>query len=444
MNAKAAKATRDRRIPSRRDFLGSAAAALGASQLPALNASATEVAAELGRHAGSPEEIASDETFWSEVARAFTVDRSLVNLNNGGVSPSPAFVQNAMKRHLDYSNEAPTYTMWQILEPQREGVRARMAREWGVDSEEVAFTRNASEGLQVCQFGYDLAPGDEVLTTTQDYGRMLTTFRQRERREGIVMRQIKIPVPAEDPAEVVRRFEEAITPKTRLILMCHMINLTGQILPVRDIARMARGHGIPVIVDGAHAMAHFSFKLPDLECDNYSTSLHKWLFAPHGTGLLYVRRETIPDIWPLMAAPDRMDGDIRKYEEIGTHPAANYLAIGEALTFHQGIGGDRKTARLVHLRDYWANRLLENDRVSLNTSQKPGFACGIGNVHVEGLDTAALSRWLWSAHRIINVPIGHEECNGLRISPSVYTTLEELDRFSEAMEWAIKHGLPEA
>ncbi len=443
MRTKRASGTKSRRSPSRRRFLGSAAAALGASQFPAFKASATEIARDLARHPGSPADTAADEAFWGEVARAFTVDRTLVNLNNGGVSPSPTFVQDAMKRHLDYSNEAPTYTMWKILEPQREGVRARMAREWGVDAEEVAFTRNASEGLQICQFGYDLAPGDEVLTTTQDYGRMLTTFRQRERREGIVMRQIRIPVPAEDPAEVVRRFEEAITPKTRLILMCHMINLTGQILPVRDIVRMARRHDIPVIIDGAHAMAHFPFKLSDLECDNYSTSLHKWLFAPHGTGLLHVRRENIPGIWPLMAAPDRMDGDIRKYEEIGTHPAANYLAIAEALTFHQGIGSERKAERLIYLRDYWANRLLENDRVSLNTSQKPGFACGIANVHVEGLDTAALSNWLWNAHRIINVPIGHEECTGLRISPSVYSTLEEIDRFSEAMEWAIKHGLPE-
>ena len=282
------------RPASRRNFLGKATAALGASCFPALKADAVEIAAELRGQAGDPATIASDETYWAMVARAFTVDRTLVNLNNGGVSPSPAFVQDAMKRHLDYSNEAPTYTMWQILEPQREGVRARMAREWGVDAEEVAFTRNASEGLQTCQFGYDLEPGDEVLTTTQDYGRMLTTFRQRERREGIVMRQIKIPVPAEDPAEVARLFEEAITPRTRLVLMCHMINLTGQILPVREVVRMARRRGVPVIVDGAHAMAHFSFKLPDLECDNYSTSLHKWLFAPHGTGLLYVRKERIP------------------------------------------------------------------------------------------------------------------------------------------------------
>lgn len=427
---------------SRRRFLSTAAAGLGALNVPLLRPDAMEIAADLRKHPASPAEASRDESFWAEVARAFTVDRTLVNLNNGGVSPSPSFVQDAMKRHLDYSNEAPTYTMWKVLGPQREGVRDRMAREWGVDSEEVAFTRNASEGLQTVQFGYDLAKGDEVLTTTQDYGRMLTTFRQRERREGIVMRQIKVPVPAENPAEVVRRFEEAITSKTRLILMCHMINLTGQILPVKEVVQMARGYGIPVIVDGAHAMAHFPFKLTDLDCDNYATSLHKWLFAPHGTGLLFVRRSEISKVWPLMAAPDRMDGDIRKYEEIGTHPAANYLAIGEALTFHQGIGAERKAERLIYLRDRWANRLLENDRVRLNTSQKPGFACGIGNIYVEGLDTAALSNWLWEEHRIINVSIGHEECEGLRISPSVYTTLEEIDRFSEAMEYAIKHGLP--
>src|SRR5690606_17662202 len=304
-----------------------------------LSRSATGIAETLARHPGSPAEVTDDEDFWFEVARAFTVDRTLLNLNNGGVSPSPGWVQDAMKRHLDFSNLAPTHTMWRVLEPQREGVRARMARAWGVDPEELAFTRNASESLQTMQLDIDLRRGDEVLTTTQDYGRMITTFRQRERREGIVLRQIRIPVPAEDPAHVVRLFEEAIGPRTRAILACHMINLTGQILPVRELSAMARRHGIPLIADGAHALAHFDFRLSDLGVDNYSTSLHKWLFAPHDTGLLYVRRETIPDVWPLMAAPDMMDGDIRKFEEIGTHPAANYLAIGEALIFHEGIGG---------------------------------------------------------------------------------------------------------
>ncbi|MFQ5536888.1 MAG: aminotransferase class V-fold PLP-dependent enzyme, partial [Gemmatimonadota bacterium] len=324
-------------MTSRRHFLASlsrsaTAAAVGIPLAPAfLRSEAAAIARELRGHPGAPGEVAKDEDFWAEVARAFTVDRALINLNNGGVSPSPGWVQDAMKRHLDFSNLAPTYTMWRVLEPQREGVRQRMAKAWGVDPEEVAFTRNASEGLQTMQFGIDLKAGDEVLTTTQDYGRMITTFKQRERREGIVLRQIRIPVPAENPREVVDLFEAAITPRTRAILACHMINLTGQILPVRELNAMARRHGIPLIVDGAHALAHFDFTLSELDVDNYSTSLHKWLFAPHGTGLLYVRREKIKDVWPLMAAPERMDSDIRKFEEIGTHPAANYLAIGEAL-----------------------------------------------------------------------------------------------------------------
>ncbi|MDP2959358.1 MAG: aminotransferase class V-fold PLP-dependent enzyme [Longimicrobiales bacterium] len=433
---------------SRRSFLGTlslpaAAAALGVPLRPTLlKASVLDISEALRLHPGSPLETAADEDFWFEVGRAFTVDRTLVNLNNGGVSPSPGWVQDAMKRHLDYSNLAPSYTMWSVLEPQREGVRARMAAEWGVDKEEIALVRNASEGLQIMQLGLDFQRGDEVLTTTQDYGRMITTFQQRGRREGIVLRQIKIPVPAEDPAQVVRLFEEALTPKTRAILACHMINLTGQILPIRELNAMARRHGIPLIIDGAHALAHFDFKLSDLEVDNYSSSLHKWLFAPHGTGLLYVRREKIREIWPLMAAPETMDDNIRKFEEIGTHPAANYLAIAEALTFHQGIGSARKEARLVYLRDYWARPLLEMDNVRLHTSLKPGLACGIATVGIEGVDPAVLAGHLWDKHRIIAVAIKHPEFEGIRVSPSVYTQLEELDRFVDVMTRVARQGIP--
>jgi isopenicillin-N epimerase len=433
---------------SRRKFLGTmsmpaAAAAAGFTFRPAeLRASSLDIAANLAKHPGSALEVADDEDFWFEVQGAFTVDRTLVNLNNGGVSPAPKLVQDAMKRHQDYSNLAPTYTMWQVLEPQREGTRSRVARQWGVSPEEIAFTRNASESLQILQFGMDLQPGDEVLTTTQDYGRMITTFKQRERREGIVLKQIQIPVPAEDPAEVVRLFEEAITPRTRMILACHMINLTGQILPVTELTAMARRHGIPLVIDGAHALAHFDFDLGELDVDNYSTSLHKWLFAPHGTGLLYVRRDKIADVWPLMAAPETQDHDIRKFEAIGTHPEAPYLCIGEALSFHQGIGPARKAERLIYLRDYWADPLLENDNVRLHTSREPGFSCGIANVEVMGVEPNALRDYLWDAHRIITVSINHAEFQGLRISPSVYTTLPELDRFIDVVDDVAKNGLP--
>ncbi len=435
-------------MSSRREFLGSiafpsAAALAGVPVLPAiLSPEGAELAAELGAHPGSPQEVATDEDFWVSVQRAFTVDRSLINLNNGGVSPSPAWVQEAMKRQLDLSNRAPTYYMWQIQEPQREGVRQRMAREWGVETGEIAFVRNASEGLQTCQFGLDLQRGDEVLTTTQDYPRMITTFRQRERREGVILKQIQVPIPAEDPTEVVRLFEEAITPRTRMILISHVINITGQIFPVQALGAMGRRHGIPVIVDGAHALAHFDFKLRDLGVDYYATSLHKWLFAPHGTGLLFVAKDKIPGLWPLMAAPERMDDDVRKYEEIGTHPAANYLAIGEALTFHQGIGAQRKEARLRFLRDYWANALMDKGGFRLHTSLDPAFSCGIGNIQMEGVDSRDLSNWLWDQFRIITVAIKHPEFEGIRVTASVYTTLHELDRFVDAMVEGSRRGVP--
>ncbi len=431
---------------NRRGFLG----ALG---VPAVTTWATarvepsrigatlERLSELSGEAASAQAIARDESYWFEVQQAFTVDRSLINLNNGGVSPSPAIVQDAMRRYLDYSNTAPVYSMWRILEPQREGVRDRLARDFGCSREEIALTRNASEGLQICQFGFDLEPGDEVLTTTQDYGRMVTTWKQRERREGIVLKQFSIPVPAEDDDEIVSLFESNITPRTRLILMCHMINLTGQILPVRKVVRMARKRGIPVIVDGAHAYAHFGFTRSDLDCDYYATSLHKWLLAPHGTGMLYVRKDKIEGLWPMMAAPDKMNADIRKYEEIGTHPAANYLAIGDALTFHQGIGAERKGERLRYLTRYWSDRLMQHDRVRLHTSLKPGLSWGLANVQVEGLDSSKLGNHLWTNHRIIVTPIKHAEFEGLRVTPNVYTTIEELDRFCDAMEDVIRNGL---
>jgi isopenicillin-N epimerase len=430
---------------TRRDFLHTASL----SALPALlgtggRGQLSEIVAELARFSGDPDEIARDERYWLAVQQAFTVDRSIVNLNNGGVSPSPALVQDAMKRHLDYSNEAPVYTMWRVLEPQRESVRAALARMFGCGAEEVALTRNASEGLQICQAGFDLRRGDEVVTSNQDYPRMITTWQQRERREGIVLKQVSLPVPAEDPAEVVRRFEAAITPRTKLLHVCHMINLTGQILPVRDIVRMARSRGIPTIVDGAHTFAHFPFTRDELDADYYATSLHKWLFAPHGTGMLYVRKDRIADLWPLQAAPETMDADIRKFEEIGTHPAANYLATAEAVTFSSGIGLANKAARLVYLRDRWARALLENGRVRLNTSLEPGFAVGLANFRIEGVDPGKLVEHLWARHRILATPIKHAEFEGVRVTPNVYTTLDEIDLFTEAVRNVALHGLPAA
>ena len=430
---------------SRKQFLNRVGMAGGAAFLGGfLNPEKSiAIADKLRNHPGKPEDVARDEDYWFQVQQAFTVDRSLINLNNGGVCPAPEIVQVAMKGHLDYSNTAPVYSMWRILEPQKESVRKQLARLFACDPEEIAITRNASEGLQICQFGFDLEPGDEVLTTNQDYPRMVNTFKQRERREGIRLRQFSIPVPAEDDDEIVRLFEQNITDRTKLILMCHMINITGQILPVKKVVDMARKRNIPVIVDGAHTFAHFDFDHSDLGCDYYATSLHKWLLAPHGTGMMYVKKDKISDLWPLMAAPDTIDDDIRKFEEIGTHPAANFIAISEAVAFHEAIGADRKGTRLKYLTDYWVDELIGYDRVRLHTSRDPRYACGIANVEIEGMDSGKLVSHLWRNHRILATPIKHEEFEGMRVTPNVYTTLRELDQFVDAMKTVIKNGLPE-
>ena len=271
---------------------------------------------------------------------------------------------------------------------------------------------------------------------------MISTFRQRELREGIVLKQFALPVPAEDDDEIVALFEAHITPRTKLILMCQVINLTGQVLPVAKVVAMARRHGLPVIVDGAHGFAHLDFRLDDLDCDYYATSLHKWLSAPHGTGLLYVRANRIPDLWPLMGAEDPRSDKITKFEEIGTHPAANTLAVADALVFHEAIGGRRKLDRLIWLRDAWARPLLAHDRVRLHTSLAPGRAGGIATVEIEGLEPGPLVSWLWKRHKILVTPITHADFRGVRVSPHVYTTPAEIERFVAAMEQAVRHGLP--
>src|SRR5256885_16248053 len=277
--------------------------------------------------------------------------------------------------YLGKKKAAPAYTMWQILEPKAETISIGLADLCGCDREDIAIARNACDSLETLLLGMDLKSGDEVLTTTQDYGRMLTTIRQREQREGIKLNLIKIPIPPKNINEITAAFQRAITPRTRLIQIAHQVNITGQITPVKAVCEMARTHGVETIVDGAHSFAQFYFKQPDLNCDYFGTSLHKWLYAPKGTGLLYVRLEKIAKVWPLFAAEEKQKSDIRKFEEIGTHSAAPKLAIGEALLFHNGIGGKRKEARLRYLSRYWMDQLKGVPKVRFNTSFDPAQMC---------------------------------------------------------------------
>ena len=385
--------------------------------------------------------VARDEDFWFNVRHAFIVDRNLINLNNGGVSPSPKVVIDTETRLLEMENMTPTYYMWRILDPGVENVRRRLARTFGCDPEEIAITRNASEALEIVQFGMDLKRGDEVITTNQDYPRMISSWQQREDREGIVLKQVTFQVPPPSMDYLVKRIEEQITPKTRVIHICHMTNRTGQIFPVKQICQMARARGIETVVDGAHSFCQFPFTQADLDCDYFGTSLHKWLLAPIGTGMLYMKKSKIGKIWPMMGAERTLKDDIRKFEQVGTHPASQRNAITEALTFHESIGAERKAARFRYLRDRWANRLRGMKGVRLLHSDDPQQSCGIGFIGVDGVDSVKLTGYLFNKHRIWTTAIVTPgEYEGLRVTPNVYTTLEEIDTFGDAMEIVIKKG----
>ena len=430
---------------TRRDFISLAGKGLG---LAALSSSTVATllkqveAATKGISHLSPQQVAMDEDYWAVIQNSFTVTRGIINLNNGGVSPSPRIVTEALVRYIWQQEDATAYTMWQILEPQSETIRTGLAEVFGCDREEIAITRNASESLEILLMGMEFKPGDEILTTTQDYPRMLTTLRQRERREGLVLKLVQIPIPPKNLDELTKAFERGITNRTKLILMSHQVNITGQITPVKAVCEMARAKGIETIVDGAHSFAQFAFRQKDLGCDYFGTSLHKWLYSPKGTGLLFVKRDKIEKLWPLMAAESKQAADIRKFEEIGTHSAAPRLAIGESLLFHNSIGGKRKEARLRYLSRYWMNRLKDVPKVRFNTSFDPNQSCAIANVQIEGTNPSAVGSYLFSKHHIFTTPIVHEEFQGIRITPNVYTTLGELDRFCNLMEMIARNGLP--
>src|SRR5438876_402223 len=373
---------------SRREFLYGAEAVMLASLLNLAYAHA------------APEDLAGDEEFWKKIRSAYVRDPKLINLNNGGVAPAPTSVLDAEIEAIRYSNRLPAYRMWHDLEPGIEDVRKRLAQMWNADPECIAITRNASESLQIAQFGLDLRPGDEVLTTSQDYPRMITTWQQRERREKIVLKQLNFAVPVHHPPDLVQMFGQAITPRTRVIHVSQVVFMTGQIFPVKEICALARQRGITSIVDGAHAFAHVPFKFSELDCDFYGASLHKWLSAPIGTGMLYVRKDRVARHWALMAAPPSMDGNIRKFEEIGTHPAAMHNGILQALQFHDHMGDERKFARLRYLKQRWAERLTRMRGARLLVRLEPNQSGAFGTIHFDGVDPGKLGASLMAEYKI--------------------------------------------
>ena len=386
----------------------------------------------------SAKDLAMDEDYWSIIQQSYTTSPSLINLNNGGVSPSPRIVQEAVERFNKMSNEGPSYYMWRILDQGREPLRYKLAKLAGADPEEIAINRNATEALNTIIFGLNLKAGDEVIGTKQDYPNMINAWRQRQEREGIVYKQISFEFPIENDEEIVAGFEKAITPKTKILHITHIINWVGQILPVKKITAMAKKHGIETIVDGAHSFGLLDYKVPELGCDYYGTSLHKFLSAPIGSGMLWIKKEKIEKIWPLVSNDKPTSGDIRKFETIGTRSFPIEQGIGEAINFQNGIGNKRKEERIRYLKNYWASRVQNIPKVKIHTSFKDEYACAICGVSVNGMTPGELDSALYSNYKIHTVGIVWENISCVRITPHVYTRLQELDKLVMAIETIAK------
>ena len=381
-----------------------------------------------------PGEAANEEDFWSLIREQYTVSPNVINLNNGGVSPQPKPVQDAHIRFYQYSNEAPSYFMWRILDQGREPLRGKLAELAGCSPEEIAINRNTTEGLNSIIFGLPLKAGDEVVLSKYDYPNMMNAWKQREKRDGIKLVWLDWEFPLEDESAIVKKFSDAITAKTKLVHVTHMMNWTGQVLPARKIADMAHAKGCEVLVDGSHSFVHLDYKISDLNCDYYATSLHKWMCAPFGTGFMYIRKEKIGKIWALLSAPAPDGEDIRKFESLGTRSFAAEMAIGNAIDFHYLIGSKRKEERLRYLKNYWCNKVKDLPKVKLYTSLKPEFSCALATFTVEGWKPEEIDRKLFDSRKIHASVVNFEALKGVRITPHVYTTTRDLDKLVECIK----------
>lgn len=380
-----------------------------------------------------PDDFADDDDFWAWVREAYTVNPNIINLNNGGVAPQPKVVQDAHIRYYQYCNEAPSYYMWQILDQGREPLRERLAQMSGCDKEEIAINRNSTEGLNTVIFGLNLKAGDEVVLTRQDYPNMINAWKQREKRDGIKLVWVDLPLPMENEDELARFYTNAFTAKTKVVMVTHLINWCGQIMPVRKIADAAHQRGIEVIADGAHTFAHFDFKIPDLGCDYFASSLHKWLSAPFGSGLLYIRKEKIKNVWALLSNNEPDGSDIRKFESLGTRSFASEMAIGAAVDFHDTIGSKRKETRLRGLKDYWVDQVKDHPKIRFNQPKSRNLSCAIASIAIEGKKPEEISGELFSQHKIHTVAINWENIHGVRVTPNVYTSKKDLDKLAAAI-----------
>lgn len=380
-----------------------------------------------------PNQLAQDEAFWARIRRRYRLTSDYINLENGYYSMQAEPVLEAfITRVREVNLQASRYMRTRQFDD-KAAVRDRLAALAGVPPEELIVTRNTTESLDTVIGGFRWQPGDEAVMAAQDYGAMLDMFRLQARRHGIVNRVVSLPLDPASDEEIVALYERAITPRTRLLMVCHMVNITGQILPVARIADMAHAHGVQVMVDGAHSFAQLDFAVPDLRGDYFAASLHKWLGAPLGAGILHVRRDRIAELWPTFADLAYPDDDIRKLNHTGTHPVHTDLAINDALDFHLAIGTARKEARLRWLQRHWTDRVRGHRGITLNTPSDPRRSCAIANVAVTGMEPAALARALLERYRVWTVAIDAAGVRGVRVTPQLFTTTAELDVLVRAL-----------
>lgn len=428
--------------PSRRNFLKTLGGTAGVFSLaPSLETLGEVELSENSLNINIPqvhfeEDVTKNEDYWVWVQQAYSVSPNVINLNNGGVSPQPIVVQDALDRYNRLSNEAPSYYMWRTLDEGREGLRLKLADLAGVSAEEIAMNRNATEALETVIFGLNLQRGDEVVLTKQDYPNMIHAWRQREKRDGIVLKWINLELPSEDNAYLVRKFEEQITDKTKVVMITHLINWSGQLLPARQISEMVRkkNKNIYVLIDGAHSFAHFDFKIPDLGGDFFGTSLHKWLSAPFGNGMMYIKKERISEIWTMFASENPQSSDIRKFEVLGTRSFPTEMATGYAVNFQNAIGTLRKQKRLHYLKNYWVEKAMNIKGFSTQTSLNSEFSGAIATFAMKGMTVAELSTALFKKARIHTTGINWENINGVRVTPHVYSSLKDLDRLVDTIQ----------
>ena len=424
---------------SRRDFLkklglASGAVAVTTAFTPQVLA-ATRILSKKaeGLPAG---EVARDEDFWYQVQSAYSQSPHFINLEAGYFSPQPNVVMEAQLRNIEMINEQPSFYMRRRQQKERQEIREMVAAFGETSPDEITITRNTTESLNVIILGYPWQPGDEAIITEQDYPNMREAFAQAEKRYKIKLAEIAIPLHPKSDAEIVAAYENAITPRTKVILCTHMINLTGQILPVRQICDMAHARKVEVIIDGAHTFAHLDFKIPDLHGDYYAASLHKWLCCPLGLGVLYVKKDKIEKIWPLFGDTTAPTDSITKFERTGTQPVGTILTVANALNFHNAIGSKRKEERLRYLKNYWCEKVKDIPGVTLNVPLEHDRSCAIGNVAVEGMTPDELEAFFYDKYRIFTVAINNKAVKGVRVTPHLYTTLENLDLLVDAIKVA--------